>query len=161
VPAELVVEAVGGEPWTGRRRNLPTGPPSRAHRPTASGARLLSELRPVFSSGSRTGHSADLVTDHSTSDGWRSAGDEPGAWLWIDLEGLWSISTIQLEFGPGPATPYIVECSDDGQDLHRLAAGVTEQPDATLDLAGRRAHAVKVTFPQAPAEVRNIRIHGQ
>jgi hypothetical protein len=48
VPAELTIEAVGGEPWAGQHRNLPCGPPSRAGRPVASDGRLLSELRPVL-----------------------------------------------------------------------------------------------------------------
>ncbi|WP_181805054.1 glycoside hydrolase family 2 protein [Streptomyces shenzhenensis] len=159
-PCEILVEAVGPEPWTGQRRNLAPGPPAREHAPDTREPHQLAEMRPVFSSGSRPDRPARLVTDHSVDHGWISATDDPGAWLSVDLEGLWSISTIHVEFGAGPETPYVIELSDDGRQPVPLAVGTTRPTTVRLDLDNPQAHAVRVTFPQAPAEVINIRVHG-
>lgn len=159
-PSEITIEAVGPEPWTGQHRNLAPGPSSRVHLPETLMPPQLSEMRPAFSSGARPDRPARLVTDHSVDHGWISATDDPGAWLSVDLEGLWSITTIHVEFGAGLQVPYVIELSDGGRDLVPLAAGTTGSTTVRLEPDNTQARAVRVTFPQAPIEVINIRVHG-
>ncbi|MBB5783307.1 hypothetical protein [Nonomuraea jabiensis] len=111
-PVELTIEAVGGEAWRGRPRRLSPGPPSRSFMPSSGAPRLLSAKRPVFSSGSLADRPAHLVTDYSTGEGWISATNRPGAWVRVDLEGLWRVDTVTVLLGGPDAVPYRLEVFD-------------------------------------------------
>ncbi|MET9251246.1 glycoside hydrolase family 2 TIM barrel-domain containing protein [Nonomuraea sp. NPDC003709] len=158
-PAELTIEAVGGEQWRGRPRRLAPGPPSRSFVPSSDAPRLLSAKRPVFSSGSLADRPAHLITDYSTGEGWISATNRPGAWIRVDLEGLWRVDTVTVLLGEPDAVPYRLEVSG-GQAAEEVAAGTTERR-MSFDLRGRALHAVKLVFPEAPAEVKEVRVHGR
>ncbi|MFC5830649.1 glycoside hydrolase family 2 protein [Nonomuraea insulae] len=158
---ELTIEAVGGEDWHGQPRRLPAGPPSLSFMPSAESPRLLSAKRPVFSSSSPADRPAHLVTDYSVAEGWISATNQPGAWLRIDLEGLWAVDTITVLFGEPGSVPFLLAVSADGQAFEQSATGTTRHGRMSFDLRGRLIHAVKVAFPQAPAEVIEVRVHGR
>ncbi|MGW0199750.1 hypothetical protein [Nonomuraea sp. NPDC003201] len=158
-PAELTIEAVGGEQWRGQSRRLAPGPPSRSFVPSSGAPRLLSAKRPVFSSGSLADRPAHLITDYSTGEGWVSATNQPGAWIRVDLEGLWRVDTVTVLLGEPDAVPYRLEVSD-GQAAEEVATGTTERR-MSFDLRGRALHAVKLVFPEAPAEVKEVRVHGR
>lgn len=161
-PATLRIEATGGEPWTGQDRRLQTGPPSLTYPPTRNVPRLLSADRPVFSSGSRRGSPAHRVTDYRTDQGWRSDVDRPDTWVHLDLEGAWHADNVTARFGTGVDVPFaIATSSGTASGFTQVASGTTGHGSVVAPLGGRTVRAVRVTFPQLPAELIEVRVHGR
>lgn len=159
--AELRLEAVGGAPWAGQVRRFQPGPPSTKGLAHAVGVRVLSEKRPVFASSFAPGRPANLVTDYSTDLGWVSATDEPGAWLRLDLEGQWAVNSIEITFGEHAGVPFQMETEAEMHGKAGLAAAGNTAVEAVKYLVlGKKLRAVIVRFPEAPAEIARIVVHG-
>lgn len=160
-PAELRLEAVGGTPWSGQHRRFQPGPPSVKGLAHASGTRILSEKRPVFASSFDPTRPAHLVADYATDLGWKPATAEPGAWVRLDLEGKWAVSTIEVAFGEHTNVPFRVETESEMNGKSGLAAaGNTAIETIKFLVLGKRLRAVIVHFPEAPAEITRIVVHG-
>lgn len=159
--ALLTVEAVGGAPWADQPRRFQPGPPSTKGLAHAVGVRLLSEKRPVFASSAAPDRPAHLITDYSTEQGWVSGSQEPGAWIRLDLEGQWAVNSITISFGAHDAVPFQMETEADMHGKAGLAAAgnTTSKPIKYLVL-GKKLRAVIVRFPEAPAEIARIDVHG-
>jgi beta-galactosidase len=159
--AELVLEAVGGTPWAGQRRRFQQGPPSKRGLAHAVGVRVLSEKRPVYASSSDPARPAHLITDYSTEEGWLSASNEPGAWVRLDLEGQWAVNSIEVSFGGKSSVPFHVETESEMHGQPGLAAvGNTSIESVKYLVLGKKLRAVIVRFPEAPAEISRIVVHG-
>ncbi|UFS58732.1 glycoside hydrolase family 2 protein [Subtercola endophyticus] len=158
--AELTVVAHGGEKWSGQARNIATGPPTRIGLRADASSRVLSEKRPVFSSGARSDRPANLVTDASDPRGWISIDALPGSWLRVDLEGVWNIHGIAIDFVGDQHVPYRVETVNVSDDRTVVARSVARQGSVNHILAGEVARSVIVTFPEAATEVAYISIEG-
>jgi beta-galactosidase len=160
-PADLTLEAVGGEPWTGQRRRIQSGPPSKKGLAHAVGVRILSEKRPVYASSSAPERPAHLITDYSTEQGWLSASNDPGAWVRLDLEGQWAVNSIEVAFGEHGSVPFHMETESDMHGKPGLAAvGNTSIGSTKYLVLGKKLRAVIVRFPEAPAEISRIVVHG-
>ena len=160
-PVELTLEATGGEPWTGQQRRFQPGPPSTKGLAHAVGVRILSEKRPVYASSSDVERPAHLITDYSTDLGWMSATPEPGAWVRLDLEGQWAVNSIELTFGEHASVPFQVETESEMHGKPGLAAaGNTSIETVKYLVLGKKLRAVIVRFPEAPAEIARIVVHG-
>ncbi len=61
--------------------------------------------------------------------------------------------------GEPDAVPYRLEVSD-GQAAEEVATGTTDRR-MSFDLRGRALRAVKLVFPEAPAEIKEVRVHGR
>ncbi|MBO9589824.1 glycoside hydrolase family 2 TIM barrel-domain containing protein [Devosia sp.] len=159
--AELRLMATGDVPWTGQHRRLQTPPPSTKGLAHAVGVRLLSEKRPVYASSSDIERPAHLITDYSTDLGWMSADTHPGAWVRLDLEGQWAVNSIEVTFGVHGGVPFLVETESDMHGKPGLAAaGNTSIETVKYLVLGKKLRAVIVRFPEAPAEIARIVVHG-
>lgn len=160
-PAELTLEAVGDEPWANQPRRLQVGPPSKKGLAHAVGVRVLSEKRPVYASSSAPERPAHLITDYSTEQGWLSASAAPGAWVRLDLEGQWAVNSIEVAFGEHGSVPFHMETESDMHGKPGLAAvGNTSIGSTKYLVLGKKLRAVIVRFPEAPAEISRIVVHG-
>lgn len=160
-PVELTVEATGDEAWTGQPRRFQPGPPSVKGLAHAVGVRVLSEKRPVYASSSDAQRPAHLITDYSTEKGWLSADAEPGAWIRLDLEGQWAVNSIEVTFGDHGNVPFLVETESEMHGKAGLAAaGNTSIETVKYLVLGKKLRAVIVRFPEAPAEIERIVVHG-
>ncbi len=160
-PAELTIEATGDEAWTGQRRRFQPGPPSTKGLAHAVGVRVLSEKRPVYASSSDIQRPAHLITDYSTDKGWLSGNAEPGAWVRLDLEGQWAVNSIEVTFGDHGNVPFLVETESEMHGQAGLAAaGNTSVETVKYLVLGKKLRAVIVRFPEAPAEIERIVVHG-
>lgn len=160
-PVELTIAAQGGEPWANQNRRFQPGPPITKGLAHAVGVRVLSEKRPVYASSSDPARPAHLITDYSTDSGWMSGTAEPGAWIRLDLEGQWAVNSIEITFGAHDNVPFLVETESEMHGKPGLAAaGNTSIETVKYLVLGKKLRAVIVRFPEAPAEIARIVVHG-
>jgi hypothetical protein len=69
---------------------------------------------PVNSSSETPGHEARLANDGDPATGWQASDANTGAWWQIDLEGLFSVTTVETTFGDAANFQYKIEASSDG-----------------------------------------------
>jgi beta-galactosidase len=156
----IEIRGDGDTPWDDRPRILASGPPSREGLPGQTTPHQLAAKRPVFSSSSAVGRPAQLVTDHAETEGWKSATQEPGAWISVDLEGTWTLDRLEITFGDDAHVPYVLEYAAPDGLFHVAAEGTTRYRTASAPLNGAHARIIRIRFPEAPAEVIEVSVHG-
>ncbi|WP_168801443.1 glycoside hydrolase family 2 protein [Glycomyces buryatensis] len=158
--AELVLMAVGprNEP---RVRRLPPPAPSVTEPPTGQGEASLAAYRPVAVSSAEPLHGGGNATVTGSGAFWRAAGRDPGEWLAADLEFPYEISRVEVVFAEPPAHQWTVETSVDGRAFELLHRGEpeTKARSASLQFPARTARRVRLSFPEKPIDVEEIRVY--
>jgi beta-galactosidase len=159
-PAELVVVAKGpAKPQRSWRLAPPapwvTEPPER------TGDVSLTASRPVAASSALPGHEGGNATAPGSGTFWRAASSEPGEWIAASLEFSYEISRIVIVFAEVPRYPWLVETSADARAFEPLHDAVPDGAELSvrLEFEPRRASTVRLTFPEAPVDVEEIRVH--
>lgn len=157
-PAELVVVATGpAKPQ--RTWRLAPRAPWVTGRPAGTGDASLTASRPVAASSALPGYEGANVTALGSRTFWRAASSEPGAWIAARLEFTYEISRVVIVFPEIPKQPWLVETSTDGrvfEPIHEAGPGGDELL-VRLEFEPRRASTVRLTFPEAPVDVEEIR----
>lgn len=159
-PAELVVVATGPgkEP---RERRLQRPAPYVTEAPRGKGESSLAMYRPVKVSSAAPAHEGGNATNPERGRIWRAADRDPGHWLAADLEFPYEISRVEVFFAEPPAHQWTVETSADGrafEPLHR-AEPVADGLSASLEFPSRTARRVRLSFPERPIGVEEIRVY--
>ncbi len=76
---------------------------------------------PTTASSEAPGYNAGLAIDGKTGTGWMAADNRTGAWWQIDLEGIYSIRSVETTFGEAANYRYKIEASPDGNSWNLLA----------------------------------------
>jgi beta-galactosidase len=121
----------------------------------------LTASRPVAASSALPGYEGAAVTTLGSRSFWRAASREPGEWIAASLEFTYEIGRIVIVFAEVPYQPWLVETSTDGrvfQPLHEAGPG-GEEMSVRLEFEPRRASTVRLTFPDAPLDVEEIRVY--
>ncbi|MEK3824697.1 discoidin domain-containing protein [Paenibacillus sp. FSL K6-1558] len=87
--------------------------PSKAANAAAEGSYLLSLNRPVYSSSSLGGNTADHAVDGNKNTRWESVWQQDPQWIYVDLGAVASISNISIEWENAYASAFDLEVSDD------------------------------------------------
>lgn len=69
---------------------------------------------PASASSEAPGHTAGLAIDGDLKTGWQATDHDTQTWWQVDLEGLYSIQSIETTFGTEGNNPYKIEASPDG-----------------------------------------------
>lgn len=86
---------------------------SKAVNAAAEGSYLLSLNRPVYSSSSLGGNTADLAVDGNKDTRWESTWQQDPQWIYVDLGAVASISNISIQWENAYASSFDLEVSDD------------------------------------------------
>ncbi|MFC3493675.1 glycoside hydrolase family 2 protein [Glycomyces rhizosphaerae] len=158
--AELVVVATG--PRKARRaRRLPPPAPWVTEPPSGQGETSLAAYRPVSVSSAEPLHEGGSATATGSGTYWRAANREPGEWLCANLEFPYEISRIEVVFAEPPAQPWLLETSADGHLFASLHAAEPEADElgAYLEFPLRTARLVRISFPEKPIDIEEIRVY--
>ncbi|WP_205325147.1 glycoside hydrolase family 2 TIM barrel-domain containing protein [Glycomyces sp. YM15] len=159
-PAEITLVAVG-PPRPPRLRKLAPPAPYVTEPPVGQGDTSLVAYRPVAVSSALPRHEGGNATLTGSGTYWRAASREPGEWLKALLEFPYEITRIEVVFAEPPTQPWTVETSKDGRNFDELhcAGADGESPAVYLDFPSRTASAVRLSFPQRPIDVEEIRVY--
>jgi len=80
----------------------------------ASGSQNVALNHPASASSEAPGHTAGLAIDGNLNTGWQAEENDANAWWKIDLEGFYSITSVETTFGDKGNYPYKIEASPDG-----------------------------------------------
>jgi beta-galactosidase len=159
-PAELALVATGpAKPQ--RAWRLAPRAPRVTEPPVGTGDVSLTRSRPVAASSALPGHDGGNVTALGSGTFWRAASSGPGEWIAAMLEFRYEISRIVIVFAEVPRQPWLVETSQDGrvfEPLHDAGPG-GEELSFRLEFEPRRASTVRLTFPEGPVDVEEIRVY--
>ncbi|WP_112134654.1 glycoside hydrolase family 2 protein [Glycomyces dulcitolivorans] len=159
-PAEIVLTATGpATPGRGPERRLPPPAPFLAEPPSVPGFMSLAAYRPVKTSSTAPGHTGGNATEPGAST-WRAARREPGEWIAPSLEYQYPVNRIEIDFAEPPTHPWTVETAADGRtftQVHRSGPG--GERSVRIEFATRTALAVRVSFPEQPIDIEEIRVH--
>jgi len=81
----------------------------------ANGSLSIALNHPASASSEAPGHTAGLANDGDVNTGWQAADSNPNAWWQVDLEGLYSIQSVETTFGEKGNYQYKIEASPDGK----------------------------------------------
>ena len=109
-----------------------------AYRPMAA-SQTISTNHPASASSEAPGHSAGLANDDSVNTGWQAGDNDPNAWWKVDLEGLYSIQSVQTTFSAKGNFKYKIEASPDGITWTLL----TDQSQSTITSKVRTDYCAK------------------
>jgi beta-galactosidase len=109
-----------------------------AYRPMAA-SQTISTNHPASASSEAPGHSAGLANDDSVNTGWQAGDNDPNAWWKVDLEGLYSIQSVQSTFSAKGNFKYKIEASPDGITWTLL----TDQSQSTITSKVRTDYCAK------------------
>ncbi|MFG3340938.1 glycoside hydrolase family 2 TIM barrel-domain containing protein [Glycomyces sp. NPDC048151] len=159
--AEITVIAEG-EPKPARTRPFRHAEPAPSVMvaPEGSGMSSLVAYRPVAVSSAEPGHEGGHVT--LKGDGfWRAARRGPEEWIAANLEFEYDIKQVEIAFAEPVTQPWVLESSLDGREFSLLYKGVPEPDAVSVDVEFDRhpARYVRVSFPEQPLDVREIRVH--
>jgi beta-galactosidase len=159
-PAEIVLTATGpATPGRGPERRLPPPAPFLAEPPSVPGFMSLAAYRPVKTSSTAPGHTGGNATEPGAST-WRAERRGPGEWIAPSLEYQYPVNRIEIDFAEPPLHPWTVETAADGRTFTQVhQAGPGGERSVRIEFATRTALAVRVSFPEHPIDVREIRVH--
>lgn len=158
--AELVVVATGPAKSQRTWRLAPPAP-WVTEPPAGTGDVSLTASRPVAASSARPGHEGGKVTALGSGTYWSADSREPGEWIAASLEFPYEISRVVIVFAEVPKQPWLLETSEDArafEPLHEAGPG-GEELLVRLEFEPRRASTVRLTFPEAPIDVEEIRVY--
>jgi beta-galactosidase len=156
-PAELVLVATGpAQSGRGLKRRFAPPAPSVAEPPVMGTGTSLAASRPVSVSSAVPGHEGVHVTAHGAAH-WKAASAEPGEWIVVSLEFVYRISRVEVDFAESVNRPWVLETSVDGRRFEPLLRGAEERA-ARVAFPARRAVAVRLSFPEKPIDVEEIRV---
>lgn len=158
-PVELALTATGpAKPAGSGERRLQTPAPYLTAPPLGGGYISLCEYRPVKTSSAAPGHGGGNATEPGEST-WRAARDEPGEWIAPSLEFPYQIRQIEVTFAEPPTGPWLVESAVDGRVFEPIhEGGPGEDHSVRLQFDARTALAVRVSFPERPLAIQQIRV---
>jgi beta-galactosidase len=159
-PAELVLAALGPRKAP-RAWRLPSPAPSVAEAPSGQGEASLAAYRPVAVSSAEPAHEGGNATLTGSGTYWRAATRDPGEWLTADLEFPYEINRVEVVFAEPPAHQWTVETSVDGRAFEPLHRGEPESQalSAYLAFPARNARLVRLSFPEKPIDVEELRVY--
>jgi len=125
---------------------------------------LLSYHKPVTASSELPGHPAAMACNEEVRDWWSATTGNKGEWLQIDLQQLYTINALQVNFADeasqlkagNPVMPYqyIISASDDGIHWHDIVDRSKNTADLTHDYIvlpkAVKARYVKINNLQVP-----------
>ncbi|MCD0443139.1 hypothetical protein LO763_05785 [Glycomyces sp. A-F 0318] len=159
-PVELVLTAVGpAAPRPDRERRLPPPAPYLTEPPRGKGWMSLAAYRPVAASSAAPGRPGGNATEPGPA-AWRAEGTGPGEWIAPSLEYPYEINRIEIDFAEPPAYPWLLESAVDGRTfapIHQAGPGADQF--VRIEFEPRTALAVRLSFPEAPMEIEEIRVH--
>ena len=129
--------------------------------PAGTGEASLTASRPVTASSALLGYEGGAATALGSGTFWRAASSEHGEWIAASLEFPYKISRIVIVFAEVPKQPWLVETGTDGRvfvPLHEAGPG-GEEMSVRLEFEPRQASTVRLTFPEAPVDVEEIRVY--
>ena len=158
--AELTVFASGPHKAP-RARRLPPPAPSVAEPPSGQGEASLAAYRPVAVSSAESAHEGGNATLTGSGTYWRAATRDPGEWLTAHLEFSYEIKRVEVVFAEPPVHRWAVETSVDGHAFEPVHRG---EPDAQavsayLAFPVRTARFVRLSFPEQPIDVEELRVY--
>lgn len=161
VPAELIINATGGEQWNSQVLNELQPPPSVMAMPEAGESFNIGINRPVFASSAHPGFPARSVTDGNRDTCWRAASNQPGEWIMVDLEGEKPVDRAGIYFGEITSNPYEISISKDRVHFEVITASIGKAVNSFLDinLAGKNLRYLRMKFPEEPFAIGGINIH--
>jgi beta-galactosidase len=123
---------------------------------------------PASASSEAPGHTAGLANDGNSNTGWQAADNQSNAWWSVDLEGFYTIQSIETTFGDQANYQYKIEGSPDGKTWTLLVDQTqTNSTDkARTDTCLKNAHIrqVRLTLTglitDQPALITEIKIKG-
>ncbi|MFB9660247.1 glycoside hydrolase family 2 protein [Glycomyces mayteni] len=159
-PAEIVLTATGPIVANAdRERRWPPPAPSLFEPPSVPRFMSVAAYRPVKTSSTAPGHLGGSATEPGGAS-WRAAGDAPGEWIAASLEFPYRIDRVEIDFADVPDRPWTLEAAEDGRAfavVHRAEAG--RERSVRVDFEPRTALAVRVSFPERPIGIEEIRVH--
>ncbi|SDK94279.1 beta-galactosidase [Glycomyces sambucus] len=157
-PVELVLTATG-EDRPRREPRLAPPAPYLTEPPPGKGWMSLAAYRPVATSSTAPGHPGGNATEPGTAT-WRAAGTGPGEWIAPSLEYPYEINRIEIDFAETPTRAWVLESAADGRTFAPIhKAGPGDESSVRIEFEPRTALAVRVSFPEAPMEIKEIRVH--
>ncbi|WP_129788197.1 glycoside hydrolase family 2 protein [Promicromonospora panici] len=142
-------------------RRLAPSAPYVTDLPAGTGEASLTASRPVTACSAQPGHEGSNVTALGSGTFWRAALRGPGEWIAAIPEFSYEISRIVIVFAEVPKQPWLVETGTDGrvfEPLHEAGPGGAET-SVRLEFEPCRASVVRLTFPDAPLDVEEIRAY--
>lgn len=124
---------------------------------------------PVSASSEATGHAAGLANDGDLKTGWQAADNDANAWWQIDLEGLYSIQSVETTFGAEGSHQYKIEASPDGSTWKPLVDQTqsTSADKVRTDTCVKNEHNryLRLTLTEMltdhPALIQEIKVQGK
>ncbi len=93
---------------------------TKEYNPTHA-SQSISINHPASASSEAPGHTANLAIDGDLKTGWQAVDTDRNPWWQVDLEGFYSIQSVQTTFGDGANHQYKIEASPDGNTRTLLA----------------------------------------
>jgi beta-galactosidase len=124
---------------------------------------------PATASSEAAGHTSGLAIDGDVNTGWQAADNNVNAWWQVDLEGLYSIRSVETTFGDKGNYQYKIEASPDGKTWTLLTdqTQTSSTDKIRTDICAKNAHNrfLRLTLTELivdqPALVEEIKIQGK
>jgi beta-galactosidase len=134
-----------------------------------SGSQNVALNHPASASSEASGHTAGLAIDGNVNTGWQAADGNANAWWQVDLEGFYSIQSVETTFGDKGNYQYRIEASADGAAWTLLAdqTRTTSADKVRTDTCAKneRNRYLRLTLTGLPADhpalVEEIKIQGK
>jgi hypothetical protein len=141
---------------------------TQAYQP-ASVSQNVALNHPASASSEAPGHTAGLAIDGDVNTGWQAADNNPNAWWQVDLEGFYSIQSVETTFGDAANHQYKIEASPDGNTWTLLVdqTQTTGTDKVRADTCAKNEHNryLRLTLTELitdhPALVEEIKIQGK
>lgn len=161
ITGELIIHAVGEEPWKNQRLKELQPPPKVQGMPKSDKSFNISVSRPVFASSEQQDYPSRNVTDPNTTRSWRAAFGKQGQWIMVDLEGSKPVTRGEVFFEDVSSNPYEISISSNGIDFEVLAVsnGKTVNSFLNINLAGKSFRYFRVKFPEESIAVMKINLY--
>jgi hypothetical protein len=135
----------------------------------ASASQTISLNHPASASSEAPGHTAGLAIDGNVNTGWQAADNDVNAWWQVDLEGLYSIQSVETTFGESANYRYKIEASPDGNNWKLLVdqtqASTTDKVRTDTCEKNEHNRYVRLTLTglaiNRPALITEIKIQGK
>lgn len=151
--ASVTIEALGAKRLGELIPMVP--PPYLTPQPVYEEMHLLSKNKPVFSDSFCVGYEPSHVTMEDENY-WKPKNNE-GGWLTIDLEGIWIVRQIEIEFVEADSAPhFMVGLSEDNRTFREVT--LTFANGRYIDKEQRYFRFLKVALKPAQEGIRAIRL---
>lgn len=125
---------------------------------------ILVKNRPVWVSSTLSGTNKANINDDDNTTVWRPETTDTARWVILDMEGVYSINRIQMEFPTVGAYRYTIEVSADGTNwtkvIDQTESVITDKLRLAYGNLGNNVRQIRIHFSSTLAALSEVKVGG-